>query len=140
MAGVWVSETAAQQRGMGIGNEGAMDGEDEDHGDGKGKNKGKAKATNSKDTLSPPTTPKPSPYPTSQSTFSTSTHVLPPGLRTPDTEDHKRIWSEAYAYDSGAKAERVASLDVLGASALTGEGVRELVDWLYIRVQGSRRM
>ncbi|GMK58580.1 hypothetical protein CspeluHIS016_0600220 [Cutaneotrichosporon spelunceum] len=38
------------------------------------------------------------------------------------------------------KAQRMASLDVLGVSALEGTGVREAVDWLYIRVQNSRQV
>jgi ADP-ribosylation factor related protein 1 len=37
------------------------------------------------------------------------------------------------------KRERIASLDVLGVSALDGVGVREAVDWLFLRVQNSRR-
>jgi len=35
--------------------------------------------------------------------------------------------------------ERIASLDVMSASALEGTGVRAVVDWLFIRVQNSRR-
>ncbi|CED82127.1 GTP-binding ADP-ribosylation factor-like protein yARL3 [Phaffia rhodozyma] len=35
---------------------------------------------------------------------------------------------------------RAGSLEVLGASALNGTNVREVVDWLYIRVQNSRRI
>ncbi|CAK9787137.1 P-loop containing nucleoside triphosphate hydrolase protein [Cutaneotrichosporon oleaginosum] len=38
------------------------------------------------------------------------------------------------------KAQRMASLDVLGVSALEGTGVREAVNWLYIRVQNSRQV
>jgi len=37
------------------------------------------------------------------------------------------------------RRERIASLDVMGISALEGTGVREAVDWLFIRVQNSRR-
>ncbi|TFK53551.1 P-loop containing nucleoside triphosphate hydrolase protein [Heliocybe sulcata] len=37
------------------------------------------------------------------------------------------------------RRERIASLDVMGVSALEGTGVREAVDWLFIRVQNSRR-
>jgi ADP-ribosylation factor related protein 1 len=40
----------------------------------------------------------------------------------------------------GAKAERMASLDVLGVSALTGDGVKDAVTWLYARVRNARRM
>lgn len=57
------------------------------------------------------------------------------------------------------KAERVATLDVLGMSALTGyvpafqlvilgrwadlvrrDGVKDAIEWLYSRVQTARRM
>ncbi|KAG6889921.1 hypothetical protein C0992_003515 [Termitomyces sp. T32_za158] len=39
-----------------------------------------------------------------------------------------------------ARKMRIASLEVLGVSALEGTGVREAVDWLFIiRVQNSRR-
>ncbi|ETW80477.1 hypothetical protein HETIRDRAFT_169233 [Heterobasidion irregulare TC 32-1] len=37
------------------------------------------------------------------------------------------------------RRERIASLDVMGVSALEGTGVRAAVDWLFIRVQNSRR-
>lgn len=66
--------------------------------------------------------------------------------------------------DELAKADRVATLDVLGMSALTGlvappgflrcvtwrwwllmgcacsDGVKDAIDWLYSRVQTARRM
>ncbi|WVN90490.1 uncharacterized protein L203_105726 [Cryptococcus depauperatus CBS 7841] len=42
--------------------------------------------------------------------------------------------------DGGAKAERMASLDVMGASALEGTGIRDAVNWLYIRVQNARKI
>jgi len=38
-----------------------------------------------------------------------------------------------------SRMERIASLDVMGISALEGTGVRAVVDWLFIRVQNSRR-
>jgi len=41
--------------------------------------------------------------------------------------------------ERAAKKQRIASLDVMGVSALEGTGVREAVDWLFIRVQNSRR-
>ncbi|EPQ57085.1 P-loop containing nucleoside triphosphate hydrolase protein [Gloeophyllum trabeum ATCC 11539] len=41
--------------------------------------------------------------------------------------------------DMEGRRERIASLDVMGISALEGTGVREAVDWLFIRVQNSRR-
>ncbi|KAK6907194.1 hypothetical protein I203_101184 [Kwoniella mangroviensis CBS 8507] len=43
-------------------------------------------------------------------------------------------------HDGGAKDERMASLDVMGVSALEGTGVRDAVNWLYIRVQNARKM
>ncbi|WWC87749.1 uncharacterized protein L201_002641 [Kwoniella dendrophila CBS 6074] len=42
--------------------------------------------------------------------------------------------------DGGAKDERMASLDVMGVSAVEGTGVRDAVNWLYIRVQNARKM
>jgi len=42
--------------------------------------------------------------------------------------------------DGGAKEERMASLDVMGVSALEGTGVRDAVNWLYIRVQNARKI
>jgi len=41
--------------------------------------------------------------------------------------------------DMSARKERIASLDVMGVSAIEGTGVRAAVDWLFIRVQNSRR-
>ncbi|KAI0798547.1 P-loop containing nucleoside triphosphate hydrolase protein [Irpex lacteus] len=55
-------------------------------------------------------------------------HKLDSARRTPGAEsegEHRR--------------ERIASLDVMGISALEGTGVRAAVDWLFIRVQNSRR-
>ncbi|KAL0577462.1 ADP-ribosylation factor protein 3 [Marasmius crinis-equi] len=40
---------------------------------------------------------------------------------------------------SNARRERIASLDVMGVSAIEGTGVRAAVDWLFLRVQNSRR-
>ncbi|TFY69139.1 hypothetical protein EVG20_g3277 [Dentipellis fragilis] len=37
------------------------------------------------------------------------------------------------------RRERIASLDVMGVSALEGTGVRTAVDWIFIRVQNSIR-
>ncbi|OWZ64359.1 hypothetical protein AYX15_03837 [Cryptococcus neoformans] len=42
--------------------------------------------------------------------------------------------------DGGAKEERMASLDVMGVSALEGTGVRDAINWLYIRVQNARKI
>ncbi|KZP34417.1 P-loop containing nucleoside triphosphate hydrolase protein [Athelia psychrophila] len=41
--------------------------------------------------------------------------------------------------DMEQRRQRVASLDVMGVSALEGTGVRGAVDWLFLRVQNSRR-
>ncbi|KAI0268847.1 P-loop containing nucleoside triphosphate hydrolase protein [Gloeopeniophorella convolvens] len=41
--------------------------------------------------------------------------------------------------DRAQRRERIASLDVMGLSALDGTGVRAVVDWLFIRVQNSKR-
>ncbi|KAH7919953.1 P-loop containing nucleoside triphosphate hydrolase protein [Leucogyrophana mollusca] len=44
-----------------------------------------------------------------------------------------------FAPDEERRRERIASLDVMGISALEGRGVPEAVDWLFLRVQNSRR-
>ncbi|KAK4685603.1 ADP-ribosylation factor related protein 1, partial [Tremellales sp. Uapishka_1] len=54
-------------------------------------------------------------------------------------EGEDRIPEEGWD-DGGAKDERMASLDVMGVSALEGTGVRDAVNWLYIRVQNARKM
>ncbi|EGO00328.1 hypothetical protein SERLA73DRAFT_180854 [Serpula lacrymans var. lacrymans S7.3] len=41
--------------------------------------------------------------------------------------------------DTEQRRQRIASLNVIGISALEGHGVRAAVDWLFIRVQNSRR-
>ncbi|KAJ7282788.1 P-loop containing nucleoside triphosphate hydrolase protein [Mycena rebaudengoi] len=41
--------------------------------------------------------------------------------------------------DQSERRERIASLDVMGVSAIEGTGVKAAVDWLFIRVQNSRR-
>ncbi|KAF5381934.1 hypothetical protein D9757_007587 [Collybiopsis confluens] len=38
-------------------------------------------------------------------------------------------------YEDSSRKERIASLDVMGVSAIKGTGVRAAVDWLFIRVQ-----
>ncbi|KAI9442588.1 P-loop containing nucleoside triphosphate hydrolase protein [Lactarius indigo] len=42
-------------------------------------------------------------------------------------------------HDNEQQRERIASLDVMGLSALNGTGVRAIVDWVFIRVQNSKR-
>ncbi|KAI5120348.1 hypothetical protein M0805_009423 [Coniferiporia weirii] len=44
-----------------------------------------------------------------------------------------------YGEETDQRQERFASLDVMAVSALEGTGVRAAVDWLFIRVQNSRR-
>ncbi|KAL5507377.1 ARL3 [Sanghuangporus vaninii] len=44
-----------------------------------------------------------------------------------------------YGEEADRRHERFASLDVMGVSALEGTGVNAAVDWLFIRVQNSRR-
>ncbi|CAL1706215.1 unnamed protein product [Somion occarium] len=52
-------------------------------------------------------------------------------------ESSRRRYGEDDVHDR--RRERIASLDVMGISALEGTGVRAAVDWLFIRVQNSRR-
>ncbi|TDL26021.1 P-loop containing nucleoside triphosphate hydrolase protein [Rickenella mellea] len=47
----------------------------------------------------------------------------------------RRIYGEG----GDDRHERFASLDVMGVSGLEGTGVQAAVDWLFIRVQNSRR-
>lgn len=54
-------------------------------------------------------------------------------------ESARRRFGEDEDAEMERKRERIASLDVLGVSALDGAGVREAVDWLFLRVQNSRR-
>ncbi|TFY76358.1 hypothetical protein EWM64_g7653 [Hericium alpestre] len=53
-------------------------------------------------------------------------------------ESARRRYGEEMAMEH--RRERIASLDVMGVSALEGTGVRAAVDWLFIRVQNSRRL
>ncbi|TCD65612.1 ADP-ribosylation factor protein 3 [Steccherinum ochraceum] len=54
-------------------------------------------------------------------------------------QENARLNRYADSEDGGDRGERIASLDVMGISALEGTGVRAAVDWLFIRVQNSRR-
>ncbi|KII92646.1 hypothetical protein PLICRDRAFT_695970 [Plicaturopsis crispa FD-325 SS-3] len=66
-------------------------------------------------------------------------------IRNDYEEWHQRKQESARrTYESSSQTpenrrERIASLDVMGVSALEGTGVRAAVDWLFIRVQNSRR-
>ncbi|KAG9101550.1 ADP-ribosylation factor protein 3 [Ceratobasidium sp. 370] len=58
--------------------------------------------------------------------------------RRPEGEDH----SEAAQIGAGmivGEDQRAASLDVMGVSALEGTGIRDAIDWVFIRVQNSRK-
>ncbi|KAH9985781.1 hypothetical protein BJV74DRAFT_846175 [Russula compacta] len=46
-------------------------------------------------------------------------------------------WRQGSEMDNKQRRERIASLDVMGVSALEGTGVRAIVDWLFIRVDES---
>ncbi|KAI6112040.1 P-loop containing nucleoside triphosphate hydrolase protein [Pisolithus croceorrhizus] len=60
-----------------------------------------------------------------------------------DSPDSENVQGGGFGEDEDAELERrrqrIASLDVMGISALDGQGVREAVDWLFLRVQNSRR-
>ncbi|KAH0832341.1 P-loop containing nucleoside triphosphate hydrolase protein [Lanmaoa asiatica] len=49
----------------------------------------------------------------------------------------RRRYAEEEGEEEERKKRRIASLDVLGVSALEGQGVREAVDWLFLRVQNK---
>ncbi|KAF8123329.1 P-loop containing nucleoside triphosphate hydrolase protein, partial [Boletus edulis] len=51
----------------------------------------------------------------------------------------RRRYAEEEGEEEERKKRRIASLEVLGVSALEGQGVREAVDWLFLRVQNSRQ-
>ncbi|KAG8721015.1 ADP-ribosylation factor protein 3 [Ceratobasidium sp. 394] len=58
--------------------------------------------------------------------------------RRPEGEDQ----SEAAQIGAGmimGEDQRAASLDVMGVSALEGAGIRDAIDWVFIRVQNSRK-
>ncbi|KAL4071380.1 P-loop containing nucleoside triphosphate hydrolase protein [Scleroderma yunnanense] len=54
-------------------------------------------------------------------------------------ESARRRFGEDEGMEVERRRQRIASLDVMGVSALGGQGVREVVDWLFLRVQNSRR-
>lgn len=51
----------------------------------------------------------------------------------------RRRFGEDEEAELERRRQRIASLDVMGISALDGQGIREAVDWLFLRVQNSRR-
>jgi len=59
-------------------------------------------------------------------------------------ENYEEWWQlrnseEAHRLGSRRVERRMASLDVIGVSAIEGSGIREAIDWLFLRVQNSRR-
>ncbi|KAG8850391.1 Histone deacetylase hda1 [Tulasnella sp. 330] len=63
-------------------------------------------------------------------------------LSVEDIREHYEDWWQRRHQDGwseGDGQERVASLDVMGVSALEGTGIKEAVDWLFIRVQNTKR-
>ncbi|EMD33681.1 hypothetical protein CERSUDRAFT_159939 [Gelatoporia subvermispora B] len=52
-------------------------------------------------------------------------------------DSSRRVYGEEIELEQ--RRERIASLDVMGISALEGTGVRAAIDWLFIRVQNSKR-
>jgi len=53
-------------------------------------------------------------------------------------ENSRRTYEYDTPSDMHHQRERIASLDVMGVSALEGTGVRAAIDWIFIRVQNSR--
>lgn len=60
-------------------------------------------------------------------------------------ENYEEWWSRkqqslrAQGLQADNESRRMGSLEVMGISALHGTGVRDAVDWIYIRVQNSRK-
>jgi len=50
-----------------------------------------------------------------------------------------RFAQDEHEREAAQRRQRIASLDVMGVSAIEGTGVRAAIDWLFIRVQNSRR-
>jgi len=67
----------------------------------------------------------------------------PDALSVEDIREHYEGWwqrrHQEGEWNEGDDRERVASLDVMGVSALQGTGIKEAVDWLFIRVQNAKR-
>ncbi|KAG8936673.1 ADP-ribosylation factor protein 3 [Tulasnella sp. 419] len=56
-------------------------------------------------------------------------------------ENHEAWWQRKYQSQDWDKEQpqRVASLDVMGVSGLEGTGIKQAVDWLFLRVQNTKR-
>jgi len=57
-------------------------------------------------------------------------------------ENYEDWWQRRHpsgTWEHEEQPERVASLDVMGVSGLDGSGIKEAVDWLFIRVQNTTR-
>ncbi|KAG9002569.1 ADP-ribosylation factor protein 3 [Tulasnella sp. JGI-2019a] len=66
----------------------------------------------------------------------------PDALSVEDIREHYEGWWQRRhqnGWEGNDGQERVASLDVMGVSALEGTGIKEAVDWLFIRVQNTKR-
>lgn len=68
----------------------------------------------------------------------------PESLSAGEIRESYEAWWQAKLKDDSTDAtkispERVASLQVIGISALNGEGIREAIDWLFLRVQNTSR-
>jgi len=65
----------------------------------------------------------------------------PDALTVEDIRENYEDWwqrrHQSGAWEQEDQPERVASLDVMGVSALDGTGIKEAVDWLFIRVQNA---
>ncbi|KAF8520390.1 P-loop containing nucleoside triphosphate hydrolase protein [Hysterangium stoloniferum] len=72
----------------------------------------------------------------------------PGSMSVQEIREHYEAWWQnrlEEAHDRGEdiskrpREERVASLEVMGISALEGQGIRDAVDWIFLRVQNSSR-
>ncbi|GJJ06523.1 hypothetical protein Clacol_000715 [Clathrus columnatus] len=68
----------------------------------------------------------------------------PESLSAEEIRDSYETWWQARLKDLPTdnitqSQDRVASLQVIGISALNGQGIHEAIDWLFLRVQNSRR-
>jgi len=67
----------------------------------------------------------------------------PDALTVEDIRENYEDWwqrrHQSGAWEHEEQPERVASLDVMGVSGLEGTGIKEAVDWLFIRVQNTEK-
>ena len=71
----------------------------------------------------------------------------PNSLSVNDVRSSYEAWWQTRRHEGGEDTsdgvivgddQRAASLDVMGVSALEGTGIRDAIDWVFIRVQTSR--